>query len=77
LCDSETEYYIILSGSGTVNDNGTERGVIEESQIRKAEVDAVVDTGATPLVIPESLQVRFVIGRLFTYFSSFGGLIPL
>jgi clan AA aspartic protease len=35
-----------------------ERGVIEESQIRKAEVDAVVDTGATPLVIPESLRVR-------------------
>jgi clan AA aspartic protease len=33
-------------------------GVIKESQIRKAEVEAVVDTGATPLVIPEALRVK-------------------
>jgi clan AA aspartic protease len=32
-------------------------GVIAESQIRKAEVEAIVDTGATPLVIPEALRV--------------------
>jgi clan AA aspartic protease len=33
-------------------------GVIKESQIRRAEVEAVVDTGATPLVIPEALRVK-------------------
>jgi clan AA aspartic protease len=31
-------------------------GVIKEAQIRSAEVDAIVDTGATPLVIPERLR---------------------
>jgi len=31
-------------------------GVIGESQIRKVTVDAVVDTGASPLVIPETLR---------------------
>ena len=31
-------------------------GVIKEAQIRKVEIEAVVDTGATPLVIPETLM---------------------
>lgn len=33
-------------------------GVIKDADIRKAEVDAVVDTGATPLVIPETLRAK-------------------
>ncbi|MDR1256657.1 MAG: retroviral-like aspartic protease family protein [Spirochaetaceae bacterium] len=42
----------------TIDQGMAERGLIKESQIRKAEVEAVVDTGATPLVIPETLRDR-------------------
>jgi clan AA aspartic protease len=42
----------------TIDQGMAKAGVIEESQIRKAEVEAVVDTGATPLVIPEALRVK-------------------
>jgi predicted aspartyl protease len=37
-------------------------GVIKESQIRKVEVEAALDTGATPLVMPETLRTKLGLG---------------
>jgi clan AA aspartic protease len=42
----------------TIDQVMAERGLIKETDVRKAEVEAVVDTGAAPLVIPEALRVR-------------------
>jgi clan AA aspartic protease len=37
-------------------------GVIKEAQIRAVEVEALVDTGASTLVIPESLRAKLGLG---------------
>jgi clan AA aspartic protease len=37
-------------------------GVIKEAQIRAVEVEAIVDTGVTTLVIPESLRAKLGLG---------------
>jgi clan AA aspartic protease len=42
----------------TIDQGMAKRGLLKESDVRKAEVEAVVDTGATPLVIPEALRVK-------------------
>jgi hypothetical protein len=42
----------------TIDQGMAERGLLNESDVRKTEVEAVVDTGAAPLVIPEALRVR-------------------
>jgi mannose-6-phosphate isomerase-like protein (cupin superfamily) len=48
----ETEYYVILSGSGTVNDNGTERGVSAGDAIITGHgaSHGIKNTGGEPLV---------------------------
>jgi len=50
--DSETEYFIILSGSGTVNDNGTEVQVKAGDSIItvSGESHSLSNTGNVPLV---------------------------
>ena len=50
--DSETEYFIILSGSGTVNDNGTEVQVKAGDSIItvSGESHSLRNTGTVPLV---------------------------
>jgi clan AA aspartic protease len=46
-----------------VKDKGlASEGVIKEAQIRTVEVEAIVDTGVTTLVIPESLRVKLGLG---------------
>jgi quercetin dioxygenase-like cupin family protein len=48
----ETEYYVILSGSGTVNDNGTERTVNPGDAVITGRGDShsIKNTGGEPLV---------------------------
>ncbi|GHV92100.1 oxalate-binding protein [Spirochaetia bacterium] len=50
--DSETEYYVILSGSGVVNDNGTEKPVKAGDSIITGNGDShsIKNTGNVPLV---------------------------
>ncbi|GHT68041.1 hypothetical protein FACS1894110_14710 [Spirochaetia bacterium] len=50
--DSETEYYFILSGSGSVNDNGAERAVKAGDAIitGNGASHSIKNTGAVPLV---------------------------
>jgi len=50
--ESETEYYIILSGSGTVNDNGEEKPVKAGDAVitGNGESHGIRNTGAVPLV---------------------------
>jgi mannose-6-phosphate isomerase-like protein (cupin superfamily) len=50
--DSETEYYFILSGNGTVNDNGKEVQVKEGDSIitGNGASHSIKNTGAAPLV---------------------------
>jgi mannose-6-phosphate isomerase-like protein (cupin superfamily) len=50
--DSETEYYFIISGSGSVNDNGTERAVkVGDSVITgNGASHSIKNTGVVPLV---------------------------
>jgi mannose-6-phosphate isomerase-like protein (cupin superfamily) len=50
--EAETEYYIILSGSGTVNDNGTETPVKTGDLVLTGNgaSHAIANTGAVPLV---------------------------
>jgi mannose-6-phosphate isomerase-like protein (cupin superfamily) len=50
--ESETEYYIILSGSGTVNDNGTETPVNAGDVIitGNGASHSISNTGTAPLV---------------------------
>ncbi|GHV87187.1 cupin [Spirochaetia bacterium] len=50
--DSETEYYFILSGSGSVNDNGTERTVKAGDSIitGNGASHSIKNTGNVPLV---------------------------
>jgi clan AA aspartic protease len=52
----ETKVKLMLVN--TIDQGMAKRGLLNESQIRKAEVEAVVDTGAAPLVIPENLRLR-------------------
>ena len=49
----DTEFYIILEGSGTVNDNGTEKPV-EKGDVTitgNGETHSIANTGSTPLVM--------------------------
>ena len=50
--ESETEYYIILSGNGTVNDNGTDVPVQAGDAIitGNGASHSICNTGAVPLV---------------------------
>jgi len=50
--DNETEYYIILSGGGTVNDNGIETPVNEGDVVITGNGAShnICNTGAVPLV---------------------------
>ena len=50
--DSETEYYIILKGSGTVNDNGTEKPVASGDVMvtGNGASHSISNTGAVPMV---------------------------
>ncbi|GHV63187.1 cupin [Spirochaetia bacterium] len=50
--DSETEYYVILSGSGSVNDNGTERTVKAGDSVitGNGASHSIKNTGNVPLV---------------------------
>ncbi|MDR2479006.1 MAG: cupin domain-containing protein [Treponema sp.] len=50
--ENETEYYIILSGSGLVNDNGTEVQVKPGDSIITGNGDfhSIANTGTVPLV---------------------------
>lgn len=52
------ETKVKLTLVNTIDQGMAKRGLLNESQIRKVEIEAVVDTGATPLVIPENLRVR-------------------
>ena len=51
--ESETEYYIILSGSGTVNDNGTEKPVQAGDVVitGNGASHSISNTGTVPLVL--------------------------
>jgi clan AA aspartic protease len=52
------ETKVKLTLVNTIDQGMAKRGLLKESQIRKVEVEAVVDTGAAPLVIPENLRLR-------------------
>jgi hypothetical protein len=51
---SETKVKLTLVN--TIDQGMAERGLLNESDVRKAEVEAVMDTGAVPLVITEALR---------------------
>ena len=50
--DNETEYYVILAGNGTVNDNGTEVPVQtgDATITGSGAFHSIANTGAVPLV---------------------------
>jgi len=49
----DTEFYIILKGSGTVDDNGTEKPVVEGDVMitGNGETHSIANTGNVPLVL--------------------------
>jgi mannose-6-phosphate isomerase-like protein (cupin superfamily) len=49
----ETEFYIILKGNGTVNDNGTEKPVAAGDVMitGNGETHSIANTGSVPLVL--------------------------
>jgi mannose-6-phosphate isomerase-like protein (cupin superfamily) len=51
--DNETEYFIILSGSGTVNDNGQTKDIKAGDVIvtGNGASHSIANTGASPLVL--------------------------
>jgi len=51
--NAETEYYFILAGAGTVNDNGTERQINQGDVmvIGNGESHSIKNTGNIPLVL--------------------------